>query len=604
MRKQTSLDPNDPLRTPLARRIWESRYRWEGAGGHGEGDIRATWRRVANALAAVEAHDREAWARRFLAMLEDFRFLPGGRVLAGAGTTRPVTLFNCFVGARPDGSRDSVQHCLDEIAALTLAGGGVGTDFSNVPPATTAAASDSELLGGPLALLPLWDALCAAFSAGRIRHGALMATLRCDHPDLDDFIRAKRHAGELRHFTLSVLASDAFVSASANARDWPLVFPDAATGDPVPGRSWPGFKGAPRMCRAWRHASAAALWRAILQSNLQSSEPGLLFIDTIHRMNPLAYAEEIATVNPCGEVPLPVHGACDLGSFNLTRFVRDPFTPGARFDLAGMLALVPDAVRLLDNVYEASAFPSTVHADTARASRRIGLGITGLADTLAMLGLRYDTAQARRFAGGLMRQLCVAAYRASVGLAREKGAFPMFEAGEHVRGAFVSHLPAALRRDIARHGLRNSHLLAIAPTGSISLLANGVSSGLEPLPALHVRRTVRLVPHATETFALECHALSCFRERHGEKVPLPPGFVEAGQVAPADQLLMQAELQQHVDNAIAKTVSVPADCDARQLDVLFRHAHSLGLKGCTAFRPDSGAGAVLVPERDALRISA
>lgn len=593
--QQTSLpDSGDPLRTPLARRIWESRYRWAGPDGRGEADIRATWRRVARALAIVEPHDRDAWAQRFLDLLDDFRFLPGGRVLAGAGTTRPVTLFNCFVGARPGGSRQSLMDCLDEIAQLTLAGGGVGTDFSNVPPSGPASAH-SELQGGPLPLLALWDALSASLSAGRIRHGALMATLRCDHPDLDAFIGAKRQAGVLRHFTLSVWMRDAFLQASAQGREWPLVFP-GPDGDAPLQRSWPGTVGVPRECRAWKKVSAAAAWQSILENNLQASEPGLLFIDTIERMNPLSYAEDIAGVNPCGEVPLPVHGACDLGSFNLTRFVRDPFTPAARLDIAGLLAKVPVAVRLLDNVYEASAFPSALHADTARASRRLGLGITGLGDTLVMLGMRYDSIRARRFAGGLMRQLSVAAYRASVDLAREKGAFPMFSATPHLQGAFVSHLPDDLRAMIARHGLRNSHLLAIAPTGSISLLANGVSSGLEPLTALHARRSVRLVPDEVASMSIECHALSCFRARHGDDAPLPDSFVVAERISPRDQLRMQAELQHHVDNAIAKTVRLPADYAPRQLDGLLREAHALGLKGCTVYRPGSASGSVVEPD--------
>ena len=588
-------DSSDPLRTALARRIWESRYRRTDAVGRPEAGIRDTWRRIATALASVESRDRDAWAERFMALLDDFRFLPGGRVLAGAGTTRPVTLFNCFVGQRPGAGKESLAACLDELADLTLAGGGVGTDFSNVPPAAAARDAHADLRGGPLPLMDLWNALCAALSEGRIRHGALMATLRCDHPDIGEFVRAKRRPGALPHFTLSVLATDAFMEASRRGREWPLVFPGDG-GEPGLARSWPGFGGPPRACRAWRREDAAVLWQSILENNLAGAEPGLLFIDTIQRMNPLAYAEEIAAVNPCGEIPLPEHGACDLGSFNLTRFVRDPFLPNARLDRDALLAMVPDAVRLLDNVHDASAFPSAMHAQTARASRRIGLGITGLADTLAMLGWRYESGEARRFAGNLMRELCVAAYSASVALAREKGAFPMFRASQHLRGAFVARLPGALRGEISRHGLRNSHLLAIAPTGSISLLANGVSSGLEPLPGLHVRRRVRLDPGTVETHALECHALSCYRERFGSRAPLPPCFVEAGEVSPFDQVNMQAVLQEHVDNAIAKTVQVPADWSTGQLDDLFRQAHALGLKGCTVYRAGSYPGAVLAPE--------
>lgn len=325
----------------------------------------------------VEAHDREAWTNRFLALLQVFRFLPGGRVLAGAGTTRPVTLFNGFVGRRPDADKHTLAACLEELTDLALAGGGVGTDFSNVPPSAVARARHADLRGGPLPLLELWNALSTALSEGRIRHGALMATLRFDHLDIDAFVQAKQRAGALPHFTLSLLVTDAFMTTTEQARQWPLVFPDTE-GDPALARSWPGFGGAPRAHRAWRREPAKSLWRAILENNLEGAEPGLLFIDTIRRMNPLAHAEEIVAVNPCGEVPLPEHGACDQGWFNLTRFVRDAFFPRARLDLKAMLAMVPDAVRLLDNVHDASAFPSKTHADTARAARRIGLGITGL----------------------------------------------------------------------------------------------------------------------------------------------------------------------------------------------------------------------------------
>jgi ribonucleoside-diphosphate reductase alpha chain len=576
--------PRDPFENALARRVWASRYRWDGADG--DDDVRDTWRRVARALASVETQARDGWTERFHALLADFRFLPGGRILAGAGTRRPVTLFNCFVGAAPDGSLEGLLECLQETARISLAGGGVGTDFSSVPGHDAALRDGAALLGGPLPLLPLWDALCATLGAGRTRRGAMMGTLRCDHPDIEAFITAKKLPGDLPRFTLSVLASDEFMDAARAGRDWPLLFPPDA-----------GEPGVPDPGRVWRRIPARALWQAILQRNHDRSEPGLLFIDTIRRLNPLAYAEQISAVNPCSEVPLPSHGACDLGSFNLTRFVRAPFSAAATFDRDALLADVPAAVRLLDNVYERSMFPTPRQAQVARASRRIGLGITGLADTLILLGMRYDTIQARRFAGELMRELCIAAYRASVDLAREKGAFPQFQAGEHLRGEFVSRLPADLREDIARYGLRNSHLLAIAPAGSISLLANGVSSGLEPLPALRLQRRVRLDPQCVEAVSVESYALTRYRRRFGPDAPLPASFVDAGQIAPEDQLEMQAALQQHVDNAIAKTVTVPADCSLARYDALLRHAHAIGLKGCTTYRPGCEVGAVLSKQR-------
>lgn len=550
-------DPDAPFDTDIAARVWASRYRWQPARGRPEPDIRASWRRVAAALASVEPHDRDAWAQRFEAVLEDFRFLPGGRILAGAGTGRPDTLFNCFVGPAPDARMDRLAQCLDSTARTLFAGGGIGADFSGVPPAAWAGGLDAVTLGGPAALLPVWDALCAAIGAGRVRRGAMMATLACDHPDLGAFIAAKDAPGALPRFTLSVLASDAWL--------------------------------------ADRGVDAQRDWHRLLARMLDHAEPGLVFIDTVRRLNPLAYAEHIEATNPCGEVPLPRHGACDLGSLNLTRFVRDPFGPAATLDLAGLLACVPLAVRMLDNVYDLSPFPTAAQRDTACSSRRLGLGFTGLADALAMLGLDYRQAPARALAGRVMHRLCVAAYAASTALAREKGAFPCFDAGAHLRGEFVARLPQALRRRIARQGLRNSHLLAIAPAGSISLLANGISSGIEPLPALSLRRTLRLRADCTEQVHLQSHALALFRRRFGPDAVLPRALVTAAQVPPIAQVRMQAAVQRHVDNAIAKTITLPGDATAADLDLTLRQAHALGLKGCTAYRPGSHAGAVVEP---------
>lgn len=584
-----------PFELPLSFRVWSSRYRWNGSGGEGDDDIHGTWRRVATALASVERSDKSQWAERFFQLLCDFRFLPGGRILAGAGTTLPVTLFNCYVGDRPNGSLDRLLSCLDDLSRVSIGGGGVGTDFSYVPPHLAAMEAQADLLAGPLPMLPLWDAMCATVNATRTRRGALMATLRCDHPDVEAFIAAKHRAGDLSRCTLSLGISDAFMAAVEADRDWRLVIRSDQEEDDsefTQAVNWPDRDDDGRPCRTWRRIRARHLWHAILRRNHARSEPGLLFTDTIRRLNPLSYAEEICATNPCGEVPLPKYGACDLGSLNLTRFVLAPFSPSARFDLESLLACIPDAVRLLDNVYECSAFPTPRYADGARASRRIGLGITGLADTLIMLGMRYDSHEARAFADDMMHAVCVAAYTASVSLAKEKGAFPQFSAHDHLHGEFISRLPADLRRGIATHGLRNSHLLAIAPTGSISLLANGISGGIEPLIAHEVQRMVRLQPAHSESFNIQSYSVRRYRQQFGADAKLPDYFVTAADIAPQHQIDMQAVLQRHVDNAIAKTVRLPTHCSFAQYDELLRSAHAQGLKGLCTHRVGSEVGAV------------
>ena len=377
---------------------------------------------------------------------------------------------------------DGIFDGLKEGALTMQQGGGVGYDFSTLRPCGMPAKSVGTIASGPVSFMRIWDAMCATLLSTGARRGAMMATLRCDHPDIEAFIDAKREHGALRHFNLSVLVSDAFMQAVRQDQDWALMFPaeDIAGNGEIVERNWSGRHG-PVPCRVLRHVRARALWERILRATYEYAEPGVLFIDRINRLNNLWYREHISATNPCGELPLPPYGACDLGSVNLTAFVRDPFTDKARLDFDGLRATVTTAVRLMDNVIDASQFPLPAQAEQARGSRRIGLGLTGLADTLILLGLHYAEEPARQFAAETMRAICHAAYAASIELAREKEAFPFFERDKYLSGEFVRHLPAGLQDGIARHGIRNSHLTAIAPTGTISLLANNISSGLEPV---------------------------------------------------------------------------------------------------------------------------
>jgi ribonucleoside-diphosphate reductase alpha chain len=584
-----------------ARSIWETRYR-SGDPAANERHVADTWRRIARALASAEARDRDAWEQRFVSAMEDFRFLPGGRVLAGAGSARRLTLFNCFVMGRIDDSLDGIFAALREGAITMQAGGGVGYDFSTLRPRGSIAQRCGTIASGPVSFMNIWDSMCATLQSTGHRRGAMIGTLRCDHPDIEEFVDAKRDPHSLRRFNLSVLVTDAFMAAVRADGTWPLVFPllegDDA-GDPeCVDRVWSGSP-APQRCRIHRRASARVLWERIARAAHDCAEPGVLFIDRIARLDNLAYCEQISATNPCGEIPLPAYGACDLGSINLTRFVREPFTPSSALDFDGIAATARVAVRMLDNVYEVSHFPLEQQAIVARDSRRIGLGLTGLADALAMLGVVYGSERSLAIAGDVMRTICIAAYRASIALAREKGAFPCFDAERYARSEFLRSLPEDVVADIRRDGIRNSHLTAIAPTGSISLLAGNVSSGLEPVFAFLLQRRLRLSDGSETLLHVEDHAHRLYRERFGADAPLPPAFVTAAQVPPRMQLAMQQALQRYVDNAISKTVNVPADASVRDFRDIFDEAHRLGLKGCAAFRPNLVTGSALVPDEPA-----
>ena len=575
----------------ISREIWASKYRLGREPG-----IRATWKRVAEALAAMERTDAAAWRESFQGLLDGFTFLPGGRILAGAGTGRRVTLFNCFVMGAIEDSMNGIFDALKEGALTMQQGGGIGYDFSTLRPHGMPALAVGGIASGPVSFMRIWDSMCDTLLSTGARRGAMMATLRCDHPDIESFIDAKRDCRELRNFNLSVLLTDAFIEAVKAEADWPLVFPldagnEKSAGKDVIWRPWSGRRE-PVPCIVVRVVQARALWERLMHATYAYAEPGVLFIDRINRENNLGYRETISATNPCGEIPLPPYGACDLGSINLTRFVRDPFGTNAGLDFDALRATVPLAVRLLDNVIDASRFPLPAQAEQTHGTRRIGLGITGLADTLIMLNLHYDSDAARRLAGEIMAVLCHDAYRASIGLAREKGAFPFFEEDAYLKGAFIARLPEDIRQGIARYGIRNSHLIAIAPTGTISLLANNISSGLEPVFEFQYRRRIRQPDGSFRVYSLSNSALLQWRSLRGG-LPPPETFVDARDLSPYAHLRMQAAVQPYVDNAISKTINVPEDFSFDDFKNVYQQAYALGLKGCTTFRPNPVTGAIL-----------
>jgi ribonucleoside-diphosphate reductase alpha chain len=584
--------------TGISRHIWDTKYRYRDGATINDETVADTWRRIAHALAEPETHDQTQWQMAFYNALQDFHFLPGGRIQAGAGTDKRVTLFNCFVMGAVHDSMEAIFDALKEGAITMQQGGGVGYDFSTLRPRGVVAHSVGSVASGPVSFMRIWDSMCATVLSTGARRGAMMATLRCDHPDVEEFIDAKREASELRHFNLSVLISDDFMQALHADAMWPLVFPAAQldeagvveAGDVVI-RYWPGNEG-PVPCRVLRRVRARDLWAKIMRATYDYAEPGVLFIDQINRLNNLWYRERISATNPCGEIPLPPYGACNLGSINLTKYVTDPFSKTAQVNVEALRDVARTATRMLDNVIDTSRFPLKAQHHQATGTRRIGLGMTGLADALIMLGVKYDCDRARELAATVMREICHAAYRASVELARSKGPFPFLDREAYLEGKFIKSLPGDIRDGIAQYGIRNSHLTAIAPTGTISLLANNVSSGLEPVFAYRFRRQVLELDGSYTEHQLTDYAYHLWRKIHGD-APLPAAFIDAHGVSPETHLGMQAALQPYVDSAISKTINVPEHYEFEAFKNLYLKAYNSGLKGCTTFRTNPVTGAIL-----------
>ncbi|MGH6874400.1 MAG: adenosylcobalamin-dependent ribonucleoside-diphosphate reductase, partial [Aestuariivirgaceae bacterium] len=558
---------------PIAQDIWDLKYRLrDAAGAPVDETVEHSWRRVAAALAEPEEPAKRGhYADVFYQALEGHKFLPAGRILAGAGTGRSVTLFNCFVMGRIDDSMNGIFEALREAALTMQQGGGIGHDFSTLRPKGAPVLGVGADASGPLSFMDVWDAMCRTIMSAGSRRGAMMATLRCDHPDIEAFIEAKHDPARLRMFNLSVLITDAFIVAVRAGADWPLVFGG----------------------RTYRTVKARALWDKILHSTYLAAEPGVIFIDRINAKNNLSYCETIEATNPCGEQPLPPYGACLLGSINLTRFVDHPFEPEAELNLSALRPVVTAAVRMMDNVVEVSRFPLEAQRQEAFAKRRIGLGVTGLADALVMVGLRYGTAEAAAAARRWMAAVEEIAYEASIALADEKSPFPLFDRDAYLASGHVRDLPASLRAGIAGHGIRNALLTSIAPTGTISLFAGNVSSGIEPIFALSYMRKVLLPDGSHRQEPVEDYAVRLYHSQHGKDAPLPASFVTTDDLTPSDHLRMQAAVQAHVDSSISKTVNVPAAMSFDAFKQVYEEAYDLGLKGCTTFRPNEITGSVL-----------
>ncbi|MHA6264869.1 adenosylcobalamin-dependent ribonucleoside-diphosphate reductase [Arenibacterium sp. CAU 1754] len=555
---------------PIAEQIWDMKYRFKDEEGTPiDKSVEDTWRRIARDLARVE-DDPGKWEEVFYEALTDFKYLPAGRITAGAGTARQVTLFNCFVmGTIPD-SMGGIFEMLKEAALTMQQGGGIGYDFSTIRPKGASVSGVAADASGPLSFMDVWDAMCRTIMSAGSRRGAMMATMRCDHPDIEDFIIAKSDSARLRMFNLSVLVTDAFMEAVKTDGPWELEFDG----------------------KVYHTLQARDLWNRIMQGTYDYAEPGVIFIDRINAANNLNYCETIAATNPCGEQPLPPYGACLLGSINLARMISEPFEDGAALNEAALSDLVTTAVRMMDNVVDASKFPLPQQAEEARNKRRIGLGVTGLADALLMLGLRYGSDEAARQTEHWLHAIARAAYLASVQLAKEKGAFPLFDADGYLASGNMMNMDDDVRAAVREHGIRNALLTSIAPTGTISLYAGNVSSGIEPVFAYAYNRKVLQKDGSRTEEEVVDYAVQMWRDEFGDR-ELPEYFVNAQTLSPSDHVKMQAAAQKWVDSSISKTINCPEDISFDDFKDVYMQAWDTGCKGCTTYRPNEVTGSVL-----------
>ena len=566
----------------------------------GESGAEDVYRRVARALASVEPEaERAVHEARFLENLHAGA-IGAGRIMSAAGTAIQATLINCFVQpvgdciqGVDDGGFPGIYEALREAAETMRRGGGVGYDFSRIRPRGAEVKGTASMASGPCSYINVFDQSCSTVESAGARRGAQMGVLRIDHPDVHEFITAKRTPGRWNNFNVSVGMPDAFMHALAEDQPWELVHKAR------PGALLMAQGAFQRADGLWVYQTVAAreLWDTVMRSAYDFAEPGILFLDHINQDNNLRYCEDIAATNPCGEQPLPPYGCCDLGPIILTRFVRHPFgfdgVPA--FDFEAFEKSISTQVRALDNVLDVTFWPLPQQQVEAAAKRRIGVGFTGLGNTLAMLCLRYDAPEGCAMAARIAEHMRDAAYAASVALANEKGAFPKFDAdGYLATGTFASRLPAGLQKAIRAKGIRNSHLLSIAPTGTVSLaFADNASNGIEPPFSWMYRRKKRESDGSTTEYAVEDHAWRLYRELGGDVSKLPSYFVSALEMSAESHIAMMQAVQPLVDTAISKTVNVPADYAYEDFKSLYHQAWRAGLKGLATYRPNAILGSVL-----------
>ena len=596
MKRDNNLRAQDLTHTqPISQDVLAEKYLKPGETG-----VEDLYRRVARALASVEKPEARAeWEQNFLDNLHAGA-IGAGRIMSAAGTDIQATLINCFVQPVGDAIQGvdaegypGIYEALREAAETMRRGGGVGYDFSRIRPKGAEVKGTHSMASGPCSYINVFDQSCSTVESAGARRGAQMGVLRIDHPDVMEFITAKRTPGRWNNFNVSVGVSDAFMEAVASDQPWELVHKAR------PGKTLLDKGAYQRTDGLWVYQTldARELWDTIMKSAYDFAEPGILFLDKIGTDNNLHYCETISATNPCGEQPLPPYGCCDLGPIILTRFVRCPFGLGGvpAFDFEAFEAVVATQVRALDNVLDVTFWPLPQQREESAAKRRIGVGFTGMGNTLAMLCVRYDREEGRRMAAQIAERMRDAAYLASIELAKEKGRFPKFDADGYLApGTFASRLPEAIKKSIRKHGIRNSHLLSIAPTGTVSLaFADNASNGIEPPFSWMYRRKKREADGSTSEYAVEDHAWRLYRELGGNVDELPEYFVNALAMSAGEHIAMMEAVQPFVDTAISKTVNVAADYPFEDFKSLYLKAWKANLKGMATYRPNSILGSVL-----------
>src|SRR3954451_775906 len=558
-----------------------------------EASIDEVRRRVARALAQAESEERRAhWERRFLQAQND-GFIPAGRINSAAGVQLQATLINCFVQPVGDSiseivdGKPGIYTALKEAAETMRRGGGVGYDFSSIRPKGAGVKGTRSRASGPVSYMRVFDRSCETVESAGSRRGAQMGVLRCDHPDIEDFVHAK-DKGELSNFNISIGVTDEFMAAVEKDALFSLIHK---------AKPWPTAETRQREDGLWiyRQVRARDLWDQVMRSTYDHAEPGILFLDRMNVDNNLRYCETIEATNPCAEQPLPPYGCCCLGSIDLTKYVKQPFSEKASFDFEHFGRTVETSIRMLDNVLDVTAWPLEAQRKEAMAKRRVGLGFTGLGDALIMLRLKYDEPVARDMAARISQAMRDHAYRASVELAKEKGEFPLFNADLYLSGtSFATRLPENLKSEIRKNGLRNSHLLSIAPTGTISLaFADNASNGIEPPFSWTYTRKKRMADGTLKEFPVEDHAWRRYKVMGGDVDSLPPYFVTALELTARAHEQMVAAVAPYIDTSISKTVNVPEDYPYCEFQDLYFHAWKSGLKGLATYRPNKVLGSVL-----------
>ncbi len=576
------MEYNDKYFYNISEDIWNRKYRYQGKANVSKDDsINSTLMRVANAC-AVNEKDPKKWEKKFADVLCNMEFIPGGRIIANAGTAREeVTMFNCYVMNKIPDSIDGIFDTVKDSALTQKQGGGVGFDFSTIRPEGSHIRGCEAESSGPISFMQVLDSTCRTIMSAGQRRGAQMGVMRCDHPDIEKFIEAKRNNAQLQMFNLSVAITEEFMQAVKNDRDWDLKFKN----------------------EVFRTIKAKDLWEKIMKSTYDYAEPGFILIDKVNEMNNMHYAEEICATNPCGEQPLPPFGACLLGSVNLTKFVKNIFTDQAEFDYKKLEKVITVAVRMLDNVIELSNYPLEAQRLEALSKRRMGIGITGLGDAMIFLKTKYGSAESVKLSEKIMKTITCSAYRASIELAKEKGAFELLDTDKYCQGKFIQRLPKDIQEGVKKYGIRNSHLTSIAPTGTISLLAGNVSSGLEPVFAFHYTRKIRNgheddvseVEIADYAYRQYCKYLDVSEVADKD---LPDYFVATNDIKPIEHVDIQAVLQKYVDSSISKTINVPSSYPFEKFQDIYMKAYEKGLKGCTTFRPSKYITGVLIRDED------